>query len=142
MNKRMRRTAAAMAAPISLAAMVVLGSASGAQASGYGSEPGRELGQQCNALGTRTWDSLEVPSTQLQQGSVGVCVAYAQQILTNDDIPGWDSSQSDGQFGPKTAAAVLDFQRQRAGTATGEALCGPADGVIGPRTWRCLVWPN
>jgi hypothetical protein len=37
---------------------------------------------------------------------------------------------------------VLDFQRQRAGTAAGQARCGPADGVIGPRTWRCLVRQN
>jgi hypothetical protein len=137
MNKRMRRAAAAMAAPICLAATVVLGSASGAHASSYGSEPGWELGQQCNQSGTRVWDNANVPVTQLEQGSEGVCVAYAQQMLANSDIPGYDTSQIDGQFGPKTEAAVRTFQSNLA-----QSVCGPVDGTIGPRTWFCLIYQN
>jgi hypothetical protein len=62
----------------------------------------------------------------LRRGSKGVDVKLAQQALTAKGFP----TAPDGDFGPKTEAAVRAFQRSRKLAA---------DGVIGPRTWAALL---
>lgn len=69
-----------------------------------------------------------VPSSEptLRQGARGEAVAQLQQSLAS---AGFSAGAADGQFGPKTLAAVKAFQRAR-GLA--------ADGVVGPKTWAAL----
>lgn len=61
---------------------------------------------------------------RLAQGARGKDVTRAQTIFVMMKILG--SDDIDGDFGPKTKQAVIDFQ-------TSEGL--PADGVIGNATW-------
>jgi murein L,D-transpeptidase YcbB/YkuD len=61
----------------------------------------------------------------LAEGSTGGCVKLAQRWL---DYWGYGLS-IDGDFGPKTRAAVIAFQKRR--------HIG-VDGVIGPQTWSYL----
>ena len=61
----------------------------------------------------------------LRQGSSGAAVKTLQQKLSSKGF----SLVADGQFGPKTRAAVLAFQR-----ANGLV----ADGIVGPKTWAKL----
>ncbi len=65
-------------------------------------------------------------SPTLRQGDIGADVAEAQTLLAK---AGFSPGTVDGNFGPKTRAAVVAFQR-----AKGLA----ADGVIGPNTWKAL----
>ena len=62
----------------------------------------------------------------LKLGSSGASVKTLQQALAN---AGFSPGAVDGQFGPKTAAAVKSFQ-----SAKGLV----ADGVVGPKTWARL----
>ena len=62
----------------------------------------------------------------LRQGSKGASVSLLQQKLQN---AGFSPGPIDGDFGPKTAAAVRAFQRAR-----GVGV----DGVVGPITWGKL----
>ncbi len=57
----------------------------------------------------------------------GAGVVRLQHILNNLSVGPLDE---DGQFGPKTEAAVKSFQ-------TNQGI--PADGVVGPRTWTDLL---
>lgn len=65
------------------------------------------------------------PQPTLRVGSRGDAVERLQQALASHGA----EISTDGAFGPKTAAAVKDFQR-----AHGLA----ADGVVGPMTWGAL----
>jgi peptidoglycan hydrolase-like protein with peptidoglycan-binding domain len=62
----------------------------------------------------------------LQQGSSGTAVADLQRRLA---AAGFSPGAVDGSFGPKTAAAVTQFQRARGLSV---------DGVVGPNTWGAL----
>lgn len=62
----------------------------------------------------------------LRRGATGGDVRTLQQALTRHGFP----AAPDGQFGPKTEAAVRAFQRSRRLTV---------DGVVGPQTWRALL---
>ncbi|GAA4888408.1 peptidoglycan-binding protein [Streptomyces coeruleoprunus] len=62
----------------------------------------------------------------LRQGSRGVDVATAQDLLSAAGRP----VTADGDFGPRTTAAVKAFQQSR-GLA--------ADGAVGARTWEALA---
>jgi peptidoglycan hydrolase-like protein with peptidoglycan-binding domain len=61
----------------------------------------------------------------LRQGAKGASVTQLQNLLRNKGF----NIAADGDFGPKTTAAVKSFQASR-GLA--------ADGVVGPKTWAAL----
>jgi peptidoglycan hydrolase-like protein with peptidoglycan-binding domain len=63
----------------------------------------------------------------LKLGASGASVKTLQQALAN---AGFSPGAADGQFGPKTAAAVKAFQRAKGLVA---------DGVVGPQTWARLT---
>ncbi|MCT2589010.1 amidase [Streptomyces sp. N2-109] len=63
----------------------------------------------------------------LREGSSGAQVNAAQYLLNQG---GFDAGTVDGDFGPKTTAAVTSFQRARGLTA---------DGTVGKRTWTALL---
>lgn len=71
------------------------------------------------------------PMPVLRQGSQGDGVRQLQQQLADTGItgPGGRALAVDGDFGPRTRAAVEAFQRQQ-GLA--------ADGVVGKATWAAL----
>jgi peptidoglycan hydrolase-like protein with peptidoglycan-binding domain len=60
----------------------------------------------------------------LREGSSGQAVRELQEALKEI---GHDPGSVDGQFGPQVEAAVRAFQQERG---------IPADGVVGPITWR------
>ncbi|MER7465339.1 peptidoglycan-binding domain-containing protein [Streptomyces sp. NPDC097981] len=76
-----------------------------------------------------------VPAVNLARGSKGECVRLLQWALvrtafvTGSDAPTF----VDGDFGPKTEAAVLRFQ-----SAYREQTGGP-DGIVGVKTWGFLL---
>lgn len=59
----------------------------------------------------------------LQQGSTGADVSKVQSMLSSYGLT------VDGQFGPKTLAAVKAFQASKGLVA---------DGIVGPKTWQAL----
>jgi peptidoglycan hydrolase-like protein with peptidoglycan-binding domain len=65
----------------------------------------------------------------LQQGSTGSAVVELQTLLAK---AGFSPGAADGNFGPMTKTAVMNFQRARG--------LG-ADGIVGPATWAALRAP-
>ncbi|HEU4347361.1 MAG TPA: peptidoglycan-binding protein, partial [Actinoplanes sp.] len=82
------------------------------------------LGQD-GVLGAQTWAALVVT---VREGSTGPAVRAVQAQLNKKRRLGLPV---DGVFGAGTAAAVRSFQ-SHAGIG--------ADGVVGPTTWRTLIW--
>lgn len=85
-------------------------------------------------VGPLTWAALGSSRTggrgsaarpELALGARGPAVVEAQRLLTRRGF----RTAADGRFGPRTAAAVTAFQRERRLTP---------DGVVGPRTWSAL----
>ncbi|WP_224366097.1 C40 family peptidase [Hyalangium versicolor] len=74
------------------------------------------------ALTARTTSSQPT----LREGSKGASVRDLQNLLKSK---GFNPGPVDGQFGPKTKAAVLSFQK-----AKGISV----DGIVGPQTWGKL----
>lgn len=64
---------------------------------------------------------MKYPGHLLRRGSTGTAVKAVQYELRNLDV--------DGDFGPKTEAAVRTFQSKHG---------LDVDGVVGPRTWAAL----
>lgn len=62
----------------------------------------------------------------LREGSRGSAVVTLQQKLK---AAGFNPGAADGDFGPKTKAAVIAFQKSRHLVA---------DGIVGPKTWAAL----
>jgi hypothetical protein len=71
--------------------------------------------------------TVNLTLTELRQGASGPLVASLQRILNEKAGQGL---AVDGQFGPATHAAVENWQR----------FFGlGVDGVVGPKTWNCLL---
>ena len=73
----------------------------------------------------------------MRRGSKGDAVRGVQEEFRFRDQSG-DPSRGlpvDGEFGPKTEAAVRGFQQAIAVDVAGF----PVDGVVGPKTWQALV---
>jgi peptidoglycan hydrolase-like protein with peptidoglycan-binding domain len=70
--------------------------------------------------------------TVLRQGSAGLEVIDLQYIL---QIRGFAPGAIDGDFGPKTRAAVIRFQQSKNLVQ---------DGIVGVQTWTAMsyAWPN
>ncbi len=81
-------------------------------------------------VGNKTWQALfsgaPVGMPVLRNGSQGQSVLIVQRILSTT---GDYRSALDGDFGPRTEAAVKAFQKRSKLTA---------DGVVGDRTWHAL----
>jgi peptidoglycan hydrolase-like protein with peptidoglycan-binding domain len=81
-------------------------------------------------VGPQTWAALPDggPMPTLEKGSKGDVVKSLQTLLTNGAPGAWNVTPHgiDGDFGPKTEAAVKAFQSW-GGVA--------ADGVVGDQTW-------
>ena len=75
--------------------------------------------------GISTFTTATTSSPTLSRGASGTAVSQLQQLLSNKGFP----VSVDGDFGPKTQAAVKAFQ-------TSKGLS--ADGVVGPKTWAAL----
>ena len=80
-------------------------------------------------VGPQTWGALII---DVSEGAIGDAVRAIQEEFQFRNLSGDPGKglQVDGIFGPKTDAAVRGFQ---------QALGIPADGIIGPLTWRALV---
>jgi peptidoglycan hydrolase-like protein with peptidoglycan-binding domain len=72
----------------------------------------------------------DIPTASLSEGSTGPCVVMLQQDLNSEINSGLSV---DGDFGPKTLAAVQSFQRQDLPCTRG------VDGIAGHYTMSCLV---
>jgi peptidoglycan hydrolase-like protein with peptidoglycan-binding domain len=81
-------------------------------------------------VGPQTWPKLIL---QVKRGSTGDAVRGVQEVIKFHDLSGGAEGpniQVDGIFGPLTDNWVRGFQ---------EAVGTPADGIVGPITWRALV---
>ncbi len=81
-------------------------------------------------VGPHTWAALPDggPMPTLEKGSNGAVVKALQTLLTNGAPGAWNVTPEgiDGNFGPKTEAAVKAFQSWGGVTA---------DGIVGDQTW-------
>ena len=79
-------------------------------------------------VGPNTWQALPAdPNTPLlSRGSSGSVVTALQNGLKKYGTPATDPGNVDGDFGPKTEAAVKAYQQDRG---------VQADGVVGDQTW-------
>ena len=134
-HRIIRRSAVLAAAAV----VGLLGAAPAAQASGYSSWTPDQMANACYSHGTENVFYGVIPTTQVQQGSSGDCVAWAQYLLVRAGAPGYVQSDVDGQFGPQTNGAVRAIQ-QRNLTDNDGYDCGGVDGQVGPLTWWCLEY--
>jgi peptidoglycan hydrolase-like protein with peptidoglycan-binding domain len=81
---------------------------------------------QASTLQSPTTPQPVAPSTPLKPGDKGAAVKLLQRALAR---LGYPIGALDGDYGPKTQAAVLKFQRTEKLTA---------DGIAGPATLRAL----
>jgi peptidoglycan hydrolase-like protein with peptidoglycan-binding domain len=79
-------------------------------------------------VGPNTWQALPAdPNTPvLSRGDSGSVVTALQKGLKKYSTPATDPGTVDGDFGPKTEAAIKAYQQDR-GVA--------ADGIVGDQTW-------
>lgn len=74
----------------------------------------------------KTTNPYPAPDKTLRRGSKGVCVRWLQRELINRGY----GIVCDGDFGPKTEAAVKDYQHQSYLVV---------DGIVGPKTRQSLL---
>jgi hypothetical protein len=74
--------------------------------------------------------AMEIPTATLSEGSAGPCVTILQQDLNYKIRAGL---KVDGQFGPKTLAAVETYQGRNRACTRG------VDGIAGHYTMSCLI---
>ena len=142
MKRKARITRGGTAAAATLLAIGGgLATAEQASANSYGNMSLPQLQQLCESHGSRTWPlpgggggTIVIPTEQVEVGSSGDCVAFAQKLLVYSAY----NIAVDGDFGSHTEAATVSFQKSK----LYQPLCGPADGVVGPRTWMCLEFQN
>jgi peptidoglycan hydrolase-like protein with peptidoglycan-binding domain len=83
-------------------------------------------------IGNETWSRMPAdPNTPvLKRGSKGSAVSSLQTGLKRFDVSGspTDPGPVDGDFGPRTEAAVKAYQRHQSPELR-------EDGIVGPRTW-------
>jgi peptidoglycan hydrolase-like protein with peptidoglycan-binding domain len=84
--------------------------------------PGSALASGCNSQATGSWSN----NCQVQYGSVSNLVLGVQEFLNGFGDCGGSALADDGDFGPKTQAAVECFQSL--------SNLSP-DGDVGPLTW-------
>jgi peptidoglycan hydrolase-like protein with peptidoglycan-binding domain len=79
-------------------------------------------------VGSATWHALPAdPDTPvLARGASGSAVTALQQGLKKYSAPATDPGLVDGDFGPRTEAAVKAYQQDRS---------IEADGIVGDQTW-------
>jgi peptidoglycan hydrolase-like protein with peptidoglycan-binding domain len=79
-------------------------------------------------VGPVTWQALPAdPNTPLlRRGASGSVVSALQKGLKKYSTPATDPGAVDGDFGPKTEAAVRAYQQDRG---------VQADGIVGEQTW-------
>jgi peptidoglycan hydrolase-like protein with peptidoglycan-binding domain len=79
-------------------------------------------------VGSATWHALPAdPDTPvLARGASGSAVTALQQGLKKYSTPATDPGLVDGDFGPRTEAAVKAYQQDRG---------IEADGIVGDQTW-------
>lgn len=82
------------------------------------------------AAGGETGSGIATPTTVFRLGNRGPEVRRIQDALRTG---GLTVGPSDGFFGIKTRQAVVAFQRNHK---------FPADGIVGPQTWRALMASN
>ncbi len=97
-------------------------------------------------VGARTWAALRstgatptpapVGASTLRQGDLGAQVEQLQRGLLRH---GFDPGRVDGQFGPNTRAALVQFQRQHGLSADGVASDATRRALAGPVTPRAPV---
>jgi peptidoglycan hydrolase-like protein with peptidoglycan-binding domain len=75
-------------------------------------------------VGPETWARL-TPDT-VRRGDNGAGVRLLQSILKYYAYPPYDPGAVDGDFGPRTETAVINFQKDLELTT---------DGIVGPLTW-------
>ena len=85
-------------------------------------------------VGPQTWDALAVT---VRRGSTGDAVRGLQEEFQFRNLSG-DPSKGlaiDGDFGPKTEAAVRGFQQALHADVPSVVV----DGIVGPITWQALI---
>lgn len=81
-----------------------------------------------------TGDKIMIEVRQLQKGNSGEDVKTVQRILRQE---GYKYNKKlivvDGDFGTATDNCVTQYQKNHS------AKCGKADGIVGTKTWNCLI---
>ncbi|WP_344932248.1 peptidoglycan-binding domain-containing protein [Actinoplanes nipponensis] len=85
-------------------------------------------------VGPHTWGTLII---EVRKGDKGDAVRGVQEEFRYRDLSGDPAKglQVDGDFGPKTDAAVRAFQTAIHADVPSMAV----DGIVGPMTWQALV---
>jgi peptidoglycan hydrolase-like protein with peptidoglycan-binding domain len=84
-------------------------------------------------VGPKTWARLA--PAQIKKGSKGPGVRLCQEILKSSGVPSYHPGPIDGDFGPRTDAAVRAFQGNNS-DFEGNPL--QVDGIVGPKSWCAL----